>query len=77
MSYWAAGIITLLAFASGYMLAIYTLSKRISFDRYVILERLYLALIQYQRASTFEEVEIHGEIIQKVLKVLQGGKVNE
>jgi len=76
MSYWAAGVITILAFASGYMLAIYTLSKRISFDRYIILERLYLALIQYHRASTFEEVEQHGEVVSKVMNILQGGKVN-
>lgn len=76
MSYWAAGIITILAFASGYMLAIYTLSKRISFDRYIVLERLYLALLQYHRAGTFDEIEQHGETVEKMLHKLQGGKVN-
>ena len=67
-------VITLLAALMGYSFAIYTLSKRISFDRFIVLERLYMAVSDFYKAKDFEDIEVHGERMFKLVKAL-GGKV--
>lgn len=81
MSYLAVILITILAFASGYAFAIYSLSKRISFDRYVVLEHLYLTTVKFMGAADYDEVELYGEKIQTIMNTLTNwqrrNKVNE
>ena len=67
-------VIAALALLSGYLLAIHTLSKRISFDRFLVLERLYMASRDFLEAQRFDEIEIHGERIHKLVKALGGKK---
>lgn len=67
-------VITVLAALMGYSFAIYTLSKRISFDRFIVLERLYMAATDFYQAKDFNDIETHGERIRKLVIAL-GGKV--
>lgn len=67
-------VIIALSALMGYSFAIYTLSKRISFDRFIILERLYMAAADFYRAENFEDIEVHGERIRNLVIAL-GGKV--
>ena len=67
-------VITVLAFFSGYAIALHSLSKRVSMDRFVVLERLFMATVDFYRAKDFETIEQHGARIHTLVKAL-GGKV--
>ena len=65
-------IIGFLAFISGYCFAISHLASRISFDRFVMLERLYYTSKAYLTASEYDDIEMYGDQMHKLVNTLGG-----